>query len=88
MEEFKYTPQDIFKNTTAYPNPANATQTREQFSRPLEQIRDYLNRIITKQGNDVVILRVGANKELQYSLDGSNWVSFPLFDFEVVKEVE
>lgn len=86
MKEFNYTPANGFRDTTAYPNPANEIDTRNQFQTPLDQVRDYINSIATKYGDDVVKFRIGPNKELQFSIDGSNWISLPGLDFEVVEE--
>ncbi len=46
MEKFKFTPESGFRDGTAYPNPTSETQTREQFQRPLDQLRDYVNQLL------------------------------------------
>ena len=86
MEDFKYTPAEGFRNTTSFPNPANGMETRNQFMIPLDQVRDYINSVTTKYGDDVVKLRIGPNKEVQFSIDGNSWNTLPIMDFSVVKE--
>ena len=43
MEKFNYSPPTIFLDETSYPDPQTTGESREQLSRPLGQIRDYLN---------------------------------------------
>ena len=46
MEKFEFTPVQGFLDGTHYPNPTSMQQTREQFQRPLNQIRDFINQML------------------------------------------
>lgn len=47
MEKFKFTPESGFRDGTAYPNPTRGeVEVREQFQRPLDQLRDYVNQLL------------------------------------------
>lgn len=89
MNSFSYNPTRIFKDTSAFPNPTNETNTREQFSLPLEQVRDYINRItcINADGN-VVRLRLTETMSLEYSADNSNWFDVKGLSYTVVGTVD
>ena len=44
MEKFKFTPEQGFRDGTAYPNPTKGdTEVREQLQRPLDQLKNYVN---------------------------------------------
>ncbi len=45
MDKFKFTPENGFRDSSSYPNPSNATETREQLQRPLDQIKEYINKM-------------------------------------------
>ena len=46
MDKFNFTPTDGFKDGSAYPNPTNETETREQLQRPLDQLKTFINSMI------------------------------------------
>jgi len=73
MEQFAFTPANGFKDSTSFPNPTTESATREQFQRIPDQIKDYINSVVTKQGSEVVILKVTDGGLLQYSTNGSVW---------------
>ena len=53
MDKFSFTPADGFKDGSAYPNPTNETETREQLQRPLDQLKAFINNMIdTLAGED------------------------------------
>jgi hypothetical protein len=41
---FNFSPNNGFKDSSAYPNPQNETESREQLQRPLDQLKDFINR--------------------------------------------
>lgn len=46
MEDFKFTPETGLMDGTHYPNPKSPQETRAQFQRPLNQIRDFINKML------------------------------------------
>lgn len=40
---FNFSPNNGFKDSSAYPNPQNETESREQLQRPLDQLKDFIN---------------------------------------------
>lgn len=41
--KFNFSPNNGFKDSSAYPNPQNETESREQLQRPLDQLKDFIN---------------------------------------------
>ena len=58
MENFKFTPENGFRDGTTYPNPTSEANTRDMFQRPLDQLRDYINFLVntltSKNGLNVI----------------------------------
>lgn len=48
MDLFKFDPEQIFKDTKVFGNPKSGTESREMLSRPLEQLRDFINSLVSK----------------------------------------
>lgn len=73
MNTFKFTPEQGFRDASAFPNPASETETRNQFQIPLDQLRDYINTVTNLKGSDVIRLRVKNDNTLEFSHDGTTW---------------
>lgn len=48
MDLFKFDPEQIFKDTKVFGNPKSGAESREMLSRPLEQLRDFINSLVAK----------------------------------------
>lgn len=48
MDLFKFDPEQIFEDTKVFGNPKSGTESREMLSRPLKQIRDFVNSLVAK----------------------------------------
>ena len=48
MEKFNFTPENGFEDGTHYPNPTSESEIRKQLQRPLNQIKDFINNLISK----------------------------------------
>ena len=61
---------------SSYIDPVNETETRKQFSYPLLELQDFINKTLPiQQGSDKVIqLRLTSDNLIQYSLDGETWL--------------
>ena len=46
MEKFEFTPVKGYEDGSAYPNPSNEAEVREQLMRPLYQLQEYINNFI------------------------------------------
>ena len=46
MEQFKYDPENIFEDDKSYPNPKSGAEARTMLSKPLKQIRDFINTLV------------------------------------------
>lgn len=79
MEKFKFGNFDIsvqpevFTTDKNYGETSGQEETRKQFSYPLKEIKEYLNKTHILKGDEVVQIRVTDNNLLQYSLDGVEW---------------
>ena len=51
MNKFQYVPSEIFMSEISYPDPNSEYATREQFSRPLEQVKEFINNSIVAEVN-------------------------------------
>lgn len=54
MDNFSFTPSNVFKNTSAFTDPGTEEETRTQLSTPHEQTRDYINANIVPTVNQAV----------------------------------
>ena len=61
---------------SSYIDPVNETETRKQFSYPLLELQDFINKTLPiQQDSDKVIqLRLTSDNLIQYSLDGETWL--------------
>lgn len=73
MEKFKYSPEAGFLDSSSFPDPSNETQTREQLQELHNQVRDYINKMLTMLGTEAVMLRINAVNAIEFSIDGENW---------------
>lgn len=48
MDLFKFDPEEIFKDTKVFGNPKSGAESREMLSRPLEQLREFINSLVAK----------------------------------------
>ena len=69
MEKFKFTPENGFLDGTAYPNPHSEEETREQFQRPLNQIRDYINQLLGIIPTEEQLQQIINNNEMIHELE-------------------
>ena len=46
MEKFEFNPVKGYEDGSAYPNPSNEAEVREQLMRPLYQLQEYINNFI------------------------------------------
>lgn len=79
MEIFNYNPSQVFVDSSGYPEPNNESEVREQFTRPLLQIREYLNARMPMEGNDVIDFRVN-DGYLEYTKDHETWTILGKYD--------
>ena len=75
MDKFKFTPENGFRDSSSYPNPSNATETREQLQRPLDQIKEYINKMVATVDGEAVMLRLNDDGAIEYSKDGEMWIA-------------
>lgn len=76
--KFNFSPNNGFKDSSAYPNPQNETESREQLQRPLDQLKDFINQEIVPYvkeitSNDIKITETEDGKlllEIEVSPDG------------------
>lgn len=76
--KFNFSPNNGFKDSSAYPNPQNETESREQLQRPLDQLKDFINQEIVPYvkeitSNDIKITETEDGKlllEIVVSPDG------------------
>ena len=73
MEKFLFDPADGFLDAGAFPNPTSEQETREQFQRLHNQLAEYVRKISTTYGTEVVMLRLNPDLGLEYSVDGQTW---------------
>ena len=48
MDLFKFDPEQIFEDTKVFGNPKSGSESREMLSRPLKQLRDFVNSIVAR----------------------------------------
>ena len=59
MEKFKFTPEQGFRDGTAFPNPTRGeSEVRDQLQRPLDQIKNYINQMLELIPNKDMILDI------------------------------
>lgn len=46
MDLFKFNPEQIFEDTKVFGNPKSGSESREMLSRPLKQLRDFINSLL------------------------------------------
>lgn len=71
MEKFNFNPPDGFRDGSAYPNPTNETDTREQMQRPLDQLKDFINEAFDLY--QVKGFRINVDGAIEYTMDGETW---------------
>lgn len=71
-----FDPVNGYEDPSAFPNPANETETREQLNELPKQLRDFINDHLTNAvvSSDVYGLRI-VSDSLQYSDAQGNWYS-------------
>lgn len=62
MEKFEFNPVKGFEDGSAYPNPSNEAETREQLMRPLYQLQTHLNALIEKLNSTEGLNEIGTEK--------------------------
>lgn len=84
MDLFKFDPEQIFKDTKAFGNPKSGAESREMLSRPLEQLRDFVNSLVAKLYSKEEVNQIVADAQFksgsadmfksQYDADGDGIV--------------
>lgn len=64
MEKFKFTPEQGFRDGTAFPNPTSETDIRNQLQTPLDQLKDYVNQLLGIIPTDEQLQQIVNNHEL------------------------
>lgn len=86
MDKFTFgnysTPSEtVFSSTKGYSNPTSETETRNQLSKPLVELKTFINKIVPTKGVGAVILSITGDNHLQYKTDESatpvNVISYP-----------
>ena len=78
MNKLAFNPATGLKNSSAFPNPVNETETRAQFQELHDQTRDYINDVVTLLGDTstVIQLRISPSSTIQYrENDSDTWHS-------------
>lgn len=80
MEKFRFGQYDpskeasVFTETNNYSETKNEEDTRQQFSFPLEELREYINNHQIEKGDEVIKFRLTNDNLIQYTTDGVNWL--------------
>lgn len=76
MNNFAFNPAQGFKDASAYPNPSNETETREQLMSLHEQTRDFINANLTDAVTSDTVVKIRATGAgFSYSTDGTNYTT-------------
>lgn len=59
MEKFEFDPVRGFEDGSAYPNPSNEAEVREQLMRPLLQLQTFVNNLVDKLSSSEGINEIG-----------------------------
>lgn len=62
MEKFEFNPVNGFEDGSAYPNPSNETEAREQLMRPSLQLKEFLNNLIKLLNSSEGIKEIGTSE--------------------------
>lgn len=62
MEKFEFNPVNGFEDGSAYPNPSNETEAREQLMRPSLQLKEFLNKLIDLLNSSEGIKEIGTSE--------------------------
>ena len=62
MEKFEFNPVKGFEDGSAYPNPSNEAEVREQLMRPLLQLKEHLNTFIETLNSADGLNEIGTDK--------------------------
>jgi hypothetical protein len=86
--KFNFSPNNGFKDSSAYPNPQNETESREQLQRPLDQLKDFINQEIVPYvkeitSNDIKITETEDGKLLLEIVVSPNGVTKEYVDEQI-----
>lgn len=84
MDLFKFDPEQIFEDTKVFGNPKSGAESREMLSRPLKQLRDFVNSLVARLYSKEEVNQIVADAQFksgsadmfkaQYDADGDGIV--------------